>query len=130
MVYQLYREDPGAKQMTPNKVSQTVNQLRNNPNKGRILIFETEGRIVGYAILIFYWSNEYGGDIVHIDELYVKPEHRGRGIAAAFLKQLHRQSYGAVALELEVTPSNTRALHYYKRLGFKETKNLHLRGPS
>jgi ribosomal protein S18 acetylase RimI-like enzyme len=129
MAHQLYREDPADKQMTPQKVSRTVNQLRNNPAKGRILIFEAEGRVVGYAILIFYWSNEYGGDILHIDELYVKPEHRGRGIATTFLKQLHNKSH-AVAFELEVTPPNKEALQYYKRLGFKETKNLHLMRPS
>ena len=129
MVHQLHREDPADKQMTPQKVSRTVNQLRNNPAKGRILILEEEGRVVGYAILIFYWSNEYGGDILHIDELYVKPEHRGRGIATTFLKQLHNKSH-AVALELEVTPPNKEALQYYKRLGFKETKNLHLMRPS
>jgi ribosomal protein S18 acetylase RimI-like enzyme len=87
--------------------------------------------VIGYSILIFYWSNEYGGDVLHIDELYVKPEHRGRGVATSFFKEILRTAKDkTVALELEVTPRNTRALRYYKRLGFKETTNLHLMRPS
>jgi len=126
MIHELYGEDPSTKRITDKKISQTIRELRCNPNKGKIVVFAKENVIIGYSILIFYWSNEYGGDVLHIDELYVKPEHRGYGVATQFFRKLLRSEHGAVALQLEVTPSNKRALNYYKRLGFKKTRNLHL----
>ena len=126
MVHALYEEDPSTKPITDKKIWQTVSELRKNPNKGKIVVFAKENLIIGYSILIFYWSNEYGGEVLHIDELYVKPEHRGHGVSTKFFRSLLRSEHGAVALQLEVTPSNKKALNYYKRLGFKKTKNLHL----
>jgi ribosomal protein S18 acetylase RimI-like enzyme len=126
MMYGLYREDPATKKITDRNISRTVRELRSNPAKGNILVFEQERALIGYAILIFYWSNEYGGDILHVDELYVKPEHRGRGIATCLFKQLLKAKYGAVALQLEVTPRNTRAMRYYCKKGFRKSRNDHL----
>ena len=126
MIHELYREDPSTKQISDKKISKTFRKLRDKPDKGKIVIFEDEKELVGYAILIPYWSNEYGGNILHIDELYVKADYRDRGVATSFLKQLVRRNHDAVALQLEVTPSNTRALNYYQKLGFRKTKNSHL----
>lgn len=126
MMHELYREDPSTKRISDEKISKTFKELRDKPDKGKIIIFEEKKVIVGYSILIPYWSNEYGGNILHIDELYVRPEHRERGIATSFLKQLVRTKHDAVALQLEVTPSNTRAMNYYRKLRFGKTKSLHL----
>jgi ribosomal protein S18 acetylase RimI-like enzyme len=127
MIHALYVEDPVNEPITDKKISKTVIELRRKPCKGKILIFEKDNVTIGYSILVFYWSNEYGGDILHIDELYVKPEYRERGAATCFFKHIAR-TYGGqvVALQLEVSPSNIRAMNYYKKLGFKRTRNVHL----
>jgi len=127
MIHALYIEDPVNEPITDKKIAKTVIELRKKPCKGKIIIFEKDGVPIGYSILILYWSNEYGGDILHIDELYVKPEHRQRGIATSFFKHI-AQTYGdkIVAVQLEVSPSNIRAMNYYRKLGFKRTKNVHL----
>lgn len=126
MIHELYREDPSTKRISDKKISQTVRELRDKPQRGKIVVFEEEKAIVGYSILVPYWSNEYGGTILHIDELYVKPEHRVRGVATRFLKQLVRTKHDIVALQLEVTASNARAMKYYQKLGFRKMKNAHL----
>ena len=126
MIHELYREDPSTKPISDKKISQTLRELRNRTQMGEIIVFEDGKAVVGYSILIPYWSNEYGGNILHIDELYVKADYRDRGVATSFLKQLVRRNHDAVALQLEVTPSNTRALNYYQKLGFRKTKNSHL----
>jgi ribosomal protein S18 acetylase RimI-like enzyme len=127
MIYALYRGDPGTNQITGEKIGRTIRRLHSNPQRGGIIIFEEGTAIIGYSILIFYWSNEFGGDILHIDELYVKPEYRERGAATSFLKHiLQAFKNRTVALQLEVTSSNTRAMNYYQKLGFKKTLNLHL----
>ena len=124
----LYREDPVDERITERKIARTVQELRENPYKGRIIIFEEDGVIVGYSILILYWSNEYGGNILHIDELYVKPHHREHGVASNFFQYVSQEFKNQiVALQLEVTPSNKKAMAYYRKLGFKKTRNVHLR---
>jgi len=127
MIHALYSEDPGKESISDTKISKTVRELLKNPIKGRIIIFEKDKVVIGYSILIFYWSDEYGGDILHIDELYVKPEHRQRGTATSFLKHItQRFKDRIVAVQLEVTPSNSKAMKYYRKLGFEKTVNTHL----
>jgi ribosomal protein S18 acetylase RimI-like enzyme len=127
MIYALYSEDPDKESITDAKISKTIKELRINPIKGRIIIFEKDKVTIGYSILIFYWSDEYGGDILHIDELYVKPEHRQRGIATSFFKHISRTFKDKiVAVQLEVTPSNSKAMNYYRKLGFEKTVSTHL----
>ena len=126
MMHELSREGPSTERVTDRKISLTVRELQNNPKRGRIIVFEKDSSIIGYAVLIFYWSNEYGGNILHIDELYVKPEHRGRGVATSFFKKILGMNHSVGAFELEVTPANTRAMNYYHKLGFKKSQNVHL----
>lgn len=128
MIHDLYHEDRTTMQITDEKISETIKELRNKPEKGKIIVFQSGRETIGYAIVIFYWSNEFGGNILHIDELYVKPQFRKRGVGTSFFKQILQtlDCKTAVALQLEVTPSNSRARRYYQSLGFEKTPNLHL----
>lgn len=127
MIFALYQEDPEGESINQKKVEKTINELFIHPEKGKIIVFENNTQIVGYAIIIFYWSNEYGGDIINIDELFVKPALRKQGIATQFFNHIFKVYREKVSVFcLEVTPSNKRVLSYYKKLGFKTTDNLHM----
>ncbi len=127
MIFALYHEDPEGEVITQEKVDKTINELSSHPEKGKIIVFEENAQIVGYAILIFYWSNEYGGDILNIDELFVSPTSRNQGIATKFFDYIFNVYCNKVsAFSLEVTPTNRQALGYYKKLGFKEKDNIHM----
>ena len=77
--------------------------------------------VCGYALLIPYWSNEFGGTLLFVDELFVDEAHRGQGIARSFLTFLAGdRPYRAVALALEVSPRNERARALYESLGFHQ----------
>lgn len=117
----LYREDPGPLAGGARPVRETLEVLRREPWRGRTAALEWERQVVGYALLIAYWSNELGGEVCAVDEIFVKPEHRGRGHGAALFEAIERGDVGplrAVALALGVTPGNTRARRLYERLGF------------
>jgi GNAT superfamily N-acetyltransferase len=73
-----------------NIIQRTFEEFETHPEKGRILVFETDAGLVGYAILVFFWSNEFGSDVIEIDELFVQEEYRGRGISTAFLVGLRK----------------------------------------
>lgn len=91
-------------------------------------MIEKSGENIGYAILVYFWSNEWGGNILVIDELYVVENCRGKGVATEFLSYAGNFE-NIVALQLETTPSNQRVLEYYKRLGFLPCQNTHLIKP-
>ena len=74
----------------------------------------------GYALLIPYWSNEFGGTLLFIDELFVIAQARSRGIARQFFAFLAAsRPFRAVALALEVDPTNERAKNLYESIGFE-----------
>jgi diamine N-acetyltransferase len=76
---------------------------------------------VGYVVLSFDFSLEYGGKNAWIDELFIRPELRGKGIgskALDFAVQVAREC-GAKVLHLEVNRGNP-AIHLYRRHGFED----------
>jgi len=77
---------------------------------------------LGYVILTFGWSIEFGGMDGFIDEIYIRPAVRGRGIATEVLLELPKAlaSAGLTALHLEVDRANEATQRLYLRAGFKQ----------
>lgn len=127
----LYDEDPAPEPIVPEQVLRTLVAFRSDPIRGRAVILDADARSAGYAFLVSFWSNELGGEICTIDELYVQPAWRGRGFATALIAELQSgrllRPTRPVALELEITPTNTRARALYERLGFSLKRNTTLR---
>ena len=126
MVFGLYSEDPEGMPMTESKIKKTANESLHRPEKVRIIIIRSGGAIIGYGMLTFSWSNEYGGDIVNIDELFIKDGYRNRKAASAFIRHTMETYKNAVIFELETTPSNENALKLYKKMGFEVAANTHM----
>jgi len=124
LIKSYYQEDTTEKPIDSNKIQVTISELSSQPEKGNILIIEQEGLIIGYCILINYWSNEYGGNLLHIDELYVLPEYREKGAGTSLIKYLVDNKYNnSVAIQVEVTALNKKAKKFYERNGFKISNN-------
>lgn len=83
-------------------------------------IVEVDGVVSGYLLLVPYFSNEFGGPIVYLDELYVDGAVRGRGVGGAVLGWLQAwaEEEGLMRLELEVHHGNEGAKRLYLRHGF------------
>ncbi|MFK7764929.1 MAG: GNAT family N-acetyltransferase [Roseobacter sp.] len=83
---------------------------------------------IGYLVISFGWSLEFGGLDGFIDEIYVRPGVRGRGIASETLQALPRALAGAglKALHLEVQHDNEKAKNLYKRAGFNAREDYML----
>jgi ribosomal-protein-alanine N-acetyltransferase len=75
-----------------------------------------EGPIIGYICL---WVI---ADEVHVTNLAVHPEHRGRGVARQLLGTLLEmyQQQGATRAALEVRPANHQARRLYEAFGFRQ----------
>ena len=121
LVQAYYQEDHRGTEMPPDQVLTTVKELGTNSEKGSVFVFERDGLLVGYALLIRYWSNELGGTVLVVDELYIVPSQRRQGIASDFLGLLGKVAPpGTVAIQLEVNRTDRRALALYRKLGFRD----------
>lgn len=120
LVVQLYEDDPGPVAMDAARARAQAEAMLARSDHVWPLVLRMDGRVVGYAILVPYFSNEFGGDVVCLDELFVAREHRGRGVGGAFLDWLAAWAAGAGVprLELFVNHDNVRALAFYRRHGF------------
>ncbi len=124
LIKKLYDEDPGYCRINNNKIENTINEFTKNPEKGCIIVFQLAQELVGYSIIINYWSNEYGGNIVIIDELYIVPAHRRKGYATYFFQYLYdKESKKSKGIQLEVGKKNKTVFNVYKRKGFKLINN-------
>jgi ribosomal protein S18 acetylase RimI-like enzyme len=86
---------------------------------GRGWLVRLDGRVVGYIVLTWSFSLESGGLDGYIDELFLEPEVRGRGIGTRVLAlaDLEARRLGLLRLYLEVEHGNP-AINLYRRAGF------------
>ena len=85
---------------------------------GDAFIFEKDGQVAGYGVLAYTHSQEAGGRVVWIEEIYVKDEYRGRGFGSEFLEFV-KKNIPARRYRLETEPENERAAALYRRHGFE-----------
>lgn len=76
---------------------------------------------IGYVVISFGWSIEFGGLDGMLDEIYLRPSVRGRGIGQEVLSELPKAlaRAGLKALSLEVRRDDDAAQRFYTRLHFK-----------
>ncbi len=82
-------------------------------------VFEENQKLLGYAMVAKSYSTEYGGMCLWLEDLYMEPHARGKGIGPQFIQFLEENYKGkAVRLRLEVTQSNSAAIKIYEKIGF------------
>ncbi len=81
-------------------------------------VFEAGGVLQGYAMLAKSYSTEFGKHCIWVEDIYIKPEFRGLGLAKAFFDFLDER-YAGFVLRLEVEDYNERAVKVYKKAGFE-----------
>ena len=97
-----------------------------DPRLGGAWLAERDGAAVGHAVLTVCYSMEYGGLRGFVDDLFVAPDARGRGVAAALLAAVRSDcdARGVRALHVEVGPDNEVARRVYARAGFADSGHL------
>jgi GNAT superfamily N-acetyltransferase len=123
----------------PEAVVCTEEDLRRDgfgPNpKFRCLIAEWEGKPAGFALFFYNYSTWLGRAGIYLEDLFVFPELRGRGVGKGLLRRLaeialEENLYGIGWLVLEW---NQPALKFYQSLGAEilgEWETMRLTGPA
>ncbi len=125
MVEDLYTE-PGDNPREAAVFLATVAEAKRNPQKLAVMVLEKEQKIIGYLILVFFWSHEFGGDILEIDELYIEPACRSKGYGQELLLALPGIFPAAKGFSLCSNQGNHRAQSLYQKAGFKPSPFIHL----
>jgi GNAT superfamily N-acetyltransferase len=88
-----------------------------NP-KFRALMAEWGRQAAGYALFFDYYST-WAGPGLHLEDVFVRPEFRGKGIGRALLAAVARIALreNRCAMRWEVLDWNERAIELYKSLG-------------
>ncbi len=82
-------------------------------------LVEVDGQIAGMAIWFLNYSTWQAKHGIYLEDLFIKPEYRGRGYGKALLKHLAKicdeKGYGR--LQWWVLDWNSPAIEFYKSLG-------------
>ena len=82
-------------------------------------LFEEDATVCGYAQIAKTYSQEAGGRVIWIEELYLLPEHRGKGFGSMFFDFLEKEFPDTARFRLEVEDENEGAVRLYERIGYE-----------
>jgi GNAT superfamily N-acetyltransferase len=84
-----------------------------------VLIAEANEQAVGFAIYFFNFSTWLGRPGLYLEDLFVRPQARGKGYGFALLRQLAQiaSERGCGRMEWAVLDWNEPAIDFYKKLG-------------
>lgn len=84
-----------------------------------VVIAEADGQGAGFALFFSSFSTFLGRRGLHLEDLFVRPDFRGRGIGRRLMLHLARLAVdrGHGRFEWSVLDWNTPAIDFYRRLG-------------
>lgn len=107
-------------------IETTFDNLVNNTPYAKGYMIEYNGEIAGYVLLAITYSNEVGGKVVWIEEIFIKEEFRGKGIGKNVFGQIKELNKDAKRFRLEVTKENLGAIRLYENLGYENLDYLQM----
>jgi GNAT superfamily N-acetyltransferase len=107
------------------KVVATEDMIRRtlfgNPRYAEVIIAESDGEPAGFALFFHNYSTFLAAPGIYLEDLFVNPEARGKGIGKALLARLAQiaKSRNCGRLEWAVLNWNKPSIEFYERLGAK-----------
>ncbi len=92
--------------------------------KFRVVIAEWDGQAAGFAFFFFNYSTWMGKPGLYLEDLFVKPEFRGKGIGKALMQHLAQIAVAenCYGMRWQVLDWNTPAIEFYESFGGKLLK--------
>jgi GNAT superfamily N-acetyltransferase len=124
IILQLIR-DLATYERAPNEVTATEGQLTDvlfgKKAAAEVLLVFENAVAVGFAVFFHNFSTWLGRPGLYLEDLFVKPEHRGKGYGRALLIELAKiaRDRGCGRMEWAVLDWNEPAIQFYRKLGAK-----------
>jgi GNAT superfamily N-acetyltransferase len=103
------------------QLSGILEKVVTDETRGFLLLARGDHGIVGVAYVAMILSAEHCGLVGWLEELYVTPRCRDRGIGTALVSAVlaRARKKDMVAIDLEIDAGHSRAASLYRRLGFR-----------
>jgi ribosomal protein S18 acetylase RimI-like enzyme len=114
----LFREF-AAFELLPDRMTNSVEQMKEEKAFFRGFVAETAGgKIVGYASYFFCYYT-WTGKSLYLDDLYIKPEYRGRRIGSDLIRRVigEARANGCHRVRWQVSKWNRSAIDFYRKIG-------------
>ena len=98
----------------------TFKKARASDDMIRLMLFEADSQVIGFANLLIIFSVWSHGKALIIDDLYITKENRGKGFgrsALAYIEEYARQ-LGCKRLQFQSELTNPDAMEFYKAVGY------------
>ena len=105
-------------QKTPDRVSNTVQLMKQEQDSFNCLVAEVDGKIIGFATFFFcYYS--WSGKSMYLDDLYVTDSYRGQHIVTDLLLLIieKAKAQNCKKVRWQVSNWNQKAIDFYKDFG-------------
>lgn len=99
-----------------------------NPTRAACWLAMRDRKVLGYLLVVFVFSLEHGGMMAEIDEFYVEPDARSKGVGSEMLRVAERVlgRAGYVRLQMQIGVDNERGRAFYQRHGFTRRAGFEL----
>jgi GNAT superfamily N-acetyltransferase len=83
------------------------------------VLAHVDSKVVGFALYMHNFSTFVGRPGLYLEDLFVRPQHRGQGYGDALLRHLARLAVerGCGRMEWAVLNWNQRAIEFYRKMG-------------
>ncbi len=111
-------------ELIPEVISAGVKTMIENPQMGFYLVAEEQVEILASLMITTEWSDWRNGLFWWVQSVYVKPEHRRRGLYRSLyqhVKDMAEVETGVCGFRLYVEHDNSNAQKTYHSLGMEET---------
>ena len=116
-----YEKEPQAAVATAEELKR--DGFSSNP-KFRVVLAEWDGDPAGFAFFFYHYSTWRGQPTLFLEDLFVRPHFRGKGIGKALLVHLAKIAVqvNCGRFEWQVLDWNTPAIEFYRSLGAEVMK--------
>jgi N-acetylglutamate synthase-like GNAT family acetyltransferase len=106
----------------PDRVKQEhgLKLILEQPNRGRIFVVRSDHKLIGMVNLLFTISTAEGGFVILMEDVIIRPEHRGHGYGAKLLQYVidfaKKKDFKRITLLTDRI--DERSQHFFARHGF------------
>ena len=110
------------------RVARELERLCAEPRLGSAWVAHARGNATGYLLAVYVFSLEHLGLTAEIDEFFVLPSARSKGIGDALLRLAEAEfaRRGCTNVSLQLGRGNDRARLFYRAHGYRERAGFEL----
>ena len=115
-------------EMSDDERVSTLRRLASDDTWGKIWLIFDGSEPAGYIAICIGYSIEFRGNDAFVDEFYIRPESRGRGLGTSVLELIRAEAkvMAVRALHLEVARTNAQAKRLYSNVQFEAREDYML----